>query len=78
MLPDRFTGFLGGGSPAQFRVRPYVVVVMPPGIKHEPGMRQRREQRLVEAFVAQAPVEALDEAVLHWLARGDVVPLDRV
>lgn len=31
---------------------------------------------LVEAFVAQASVETLHEAVLHWLARRDVMPLD--
>ena len=34
MPPDRFAGFLGGGSPAQFRVWPDVVVVVPPGIQH--------------------------------------------
>jgi hypothetical protein len=30
----------------------------------------------VEAFVAQAAVEALDEAILHRFARRDVVPFD--
>jgi hypothetical protein len=45
------------------------------GQQHE-QQRQRREQRLVQAFVAQAAIEALNEAVLHWLARRDVVPLD--
>ncbi len=39
-------------------------------------MRHRGEQRLVEALVPEAPVEALDEAVLHRLARRDVVPFD--
>jgi hypothetical protein len=34
------------------------------------------EQVLVEAFVAQPSVEALDEAILHWFARSDVVPFD--
>src|SRR3546814_14366466 len=34
-------------------------------------------QRLVEALVTQAAVEALDIAVLLRLARRDVVPLDR-
>ena len=38
---------------------------------------ERDEQRLVEAFVAQAAVEALDLAVLLRLAWRDVVPLDR-
>jgi hypothetical protein len=31
---------------------------------------------LVETFVTQPAVEALDEAVLSWLARRDVMPLD--
>src|SRR5690606_9836509 len=31
-----------------------------------------------EALVAEAAVEALDEAVLHWLAGSDVVPVDLV
>ena len=43
-------------------------MVVLPGNEDETGMRQRREQGLVEAFVAQAPDEALDEAVLLWLA----------
>jgi hypothetical protein len=30
----------------------------------------------IEALVAEATVQALDEAVLHRLARRDVVPLD--
>ncbi|KIT98651.1 hypothetical protein QU38_02935, partial [Staphylococcus aureus] len=76
MPPGTLAGDLGGGLPAQFRVRPDVVVIVLPGGEHEPGMGQRREQRLVEAFVPQAPVEALDEAVLHRLARRDVMPLD--
>lgn len=42
--------------------------------QHEVGMGQR--QGLVKALVAHATDEALDEAVLHELARGDVMPLD--
>ena len=34
------------------------------------------EQPLVEELIAQPSDEALHEAVLHWLARRDVVPLD--
>jgi len=34
------------------------------------------EKVLVEAFVAQASVEALHEAILIGLPRGDVMPLD--
>ena len=76
MPPDTLAGDLGRRLPAQFRVRPDVVIVVPPGHEHEAGMRQRREQGLVEAFVAQAAVEAFDEAVLHRLARRDIMPFD--
>lgn len=76
MLPDTLAGDLGGGASAQFGVRPDVVVVVPPGIEHEASTGQGRKQRLVEALVAQTPVEALDEVVLHRLARLDVMPLD--
>ncbi|ESZ54411.1 hypothetical protein X729_28500 [Mesorhizobium sp. L103C131B0] len=37
-------------------------------------MWERGEQRLVQQFVAQAAVEALDEGILHRLARRDVGP----
>lgn len=40
---DTLSGDLGGGLLAQFRVRPDVVVAMPPGVEHEAGVRQRRE-----------------------------------
>jgi len=40
-------------------------------IQPEAGMWQRREQRLVEAFVAQATVKALDEWLISfWEAVG--------
>ena len=76
MPPDTLAGDLSGCLSAQFRVWPDVVLVVPPGAEHEPGVGQRGEQRLVEAFVTQATVEALDEAVLHRLARRDVMPFD--
>lgn len=38
MPPDILAGDLGRGLPAQFRVRPDVVVAMPPGIEHEAGV----------------------------------------
>jgi hypothetical protein len=53
-----------------------VVVVPPPGLEHGAGVRQGAEQGLVDEFVAQAAVEALDEAVLLRLARRDVMPAD--
>lgn len=39
-------------------------------------MANAGEQRLVQAFVTQSSVEALDEAVLLRLAWRDVVSLD--
>src|SRR3954469_8792662 len=54
-----------------------VIVSAPQGGRHA-GLGQRCEQRLVEQFIPQAAVEALDEAVLHRLAGRDVVPLDLV
>jgi hypothetical protein len=45
-------------------VRAVVVVVVAPCRDQVPGMAQAGEQVLVEAFVPQATVEALDEAVL--------------
>ena len=71
MPPDTFAGDLSGGLSAQFRVWPDRVVVVPPGSQHKPGMGQRGEQGLIEAFVAQTAVEALDETVLHRLAGLD-------
>jgi len=76
MPPDTLAGDLSGGLPTQFRMRPDVIVVVPPSVEHEADVGQRREQRFVEAFVPQAPVEAFDEAILHRLARRDVMPLD--
>ena len=51
------------------------VVVIHPGGDLGAGVIQADEQRLVEKLVAHAAVEALDVAVLHRLARCDVVPL---
>lgn len=50
------------------------VVVGSPVLDGVAGMRQPTEQRFVQALVSEAPVQALDEAVLHRLARSDVVP----
>lgn len=63
-------------QPAELSVRPFLVVVALPGRQHGAGMRQRAEQRLVQKLVAQAAVEALDEAVLLRLAGRDIVPAD--
>src|SRR3546814_10238952 len=68
---------IGGRQPANTTMRPHMVVVVAPEPQHRAGMAERHEQRLVEALVTQAAVEALDIAVLLRLARRDVVPLDR-
>ena len=52
------------------------IIVGPPSFDDPPGCGQALEDVLIEAFVAQATVQALDECVLHWLAGGDVVPAD--
>ena len=55
---------------------PVVVVIVPPSGEHRTGLRQAGEDRLVEAFVSETGVEALDEPVLLRFARRDVVSLD--
>src|SRR3546814_5801629 len=70
-------GSIGGRQPANTTMRPHMVVVVAPEPQHRAGMAERHAQRLVEALVTQAAVEALDIAVLLRLARRDVVPLDR-
>lgn len=57
-------------------MRAVVVVVVAPCRNQVTGMAQAGEQVLVEAFVQQTTVEALDEAVLHRFAGRDVVPFD--
>src|ERR1700686_555613 len=64
------------GHPAELRMWPLLVVITPPGLQYGTGVRQRFEQRLVQQLIAQAAVEALDEAVLLRLAKRDVVPAD--
>ena len=49
-------------------MRAHAVVVGSPGVEHGAGLRQRREQRLVQALVPQPADEALDEGVLLRLA----------
>ena len=56
----------------------FLVVVGPPCGDDPAGVGEPVEQVFVEAFIAQATVEAFDEAVLHRFARRDVVPLDPV
>ena len=57
-------------------MRPRRVVVGDPGSNDLPGLVEIEEQALVEQLVAHAAVEGFDVAVLHRLARCDVVPFD--
>jgi hypothetical protein len=53
------------------------VVVLFPCSDGGAGLSERREQRLVQLLVAEAAVETFDEAILHRLAGGDVMPCNR-
>ena len=57
-------------------MRSQVIVVVTPCLDRFARLGEREGDVLVEAFVAQATVEALDEGVLHRLARLDVVPVE--
>lgn len=57
-------------------MRPVGIVVHPPFFDQPASGRQVAEHVLVETFVAEATVQALDEPVLHRLAWHDVMPLD--
>ena len=57
---------------------PDVVIVVAPGGELSPGISQAVEDLFVQAFIAQAAVEAFDVALLLRLARVDVLPFDAV
>src|SRR3546814_4154550 len=58
------------------RVRPRLVVIFGPGRDHCAGMIEVEEQRLIQKLIAHPAIKALDIAVLHRLARRDIMPLD--
>ncbi len=51
-----------------------MVIVVTPCCKQLAGVTQTVKQVFVQALVPQATVEAFHEAILHRLARCDVVP----
>ena len=61
-------------GPAEPAVRPESVVVVFPVCESLAGMGQRTEQRLVQKFITEAAVEALNEGILRRLSWRDVVP----
>jgi hypothetical protein len=49
------------------------VVIVLPGADLFPDLTERREQGLVQQLISEPAVEAFHEAVLHGLARRDVM-----
>src|SRR3954453_11729809 len=66
------------GETAKARMRPVMVVIDPPSLDDLSGGAQAAEQVLVEAFGAEATVEALHEAILHRFTWSDGVPFHGV
>lgn len=55
-------------EPFKARVGPVLIVVVPPCFDVMLGLGIAREEVLVETFIPQAAIEALDKTVLHRLA----------
>ena len=55
-----------------------MIVIVPPAPQYLSGVGETVEDFLVEAFVTELAIEALDEAVLLRLSRIDVMPRDGV
>jgi len=66
-------GELAGREPAETGVWAVGVVIDAPSFDEPPCGWQAPKQAFVEAFVPKTPVQALDEGVLHWLARRNVL-----
>ncbi len=67
---------LAGRERSETRMRSRMVIIQPRGLYDLPCFGQTVEQVFVEAFVAQAAVEALDESVLDRLARLNIQGFD--
>lgn len=70
--------FIGWRFVAQCRVRTLGVVVIRPSRDDGSRVGQVMEQGLIEKLIPHPAIEALHEAILHGLARCDVVPRDQV
>ena len=64
------------GQTAKARVWPVGIVIAAPGFDDPARHWQAMEHVLVEALVAEPPVEALNESVLNRLSGRDIVPSD--
>src|SRR5271166_433291 len=67
---------LPGGEPVEARVWASRVIVETPGFDDLARLLQASEQVLVQAFIAKTADKALCKAILHRLARRDVMPVD--
>src|ERR1700722_16434308 len=70
---DDARGELFRGQIAQRAVRAHGVVISPPVLDHLPCVPEIHEPVLVQAFIAELSVEALDQRVLRGLAALDAV-----
>ena len=61
---------------AQTRMRPAMIVIVPPCFNDLARFGEREKHVFVETFVTQAAVERFDEGVLHRFATLDVVPVE--
>ena len=57
---------------------PHVIVVVSPECQLSAGIVQAVEQFFVKQLIPQAAVEALDEGILLWFSRINVMPVDIV
>ena len=64
-----------GSKATKGGVWPELIVVSLPCGQLLAGVGHGREQLFVEAFVTQATIKTLNEGVLGWLTRRDIVPL---
>lgn len=56
-------------------MRSLPVISLDQGCDLDPGMGEAPEQRPVQKLIAHAAIETSDIAVLHRLARSDIMPL---
>jgi len=54
-----------------------MILVVLPERQLDAGMTNAGEQGLVKALISEPAIEAFDKGVLGWLARRDVVPVNR-
>lgn len=60
----------------QGRMQTHLIIIVAPAGQHSASLAQRREEHLVQAFVPEASIEALDERILLRLAWLYVMPID--